>query len=154
MAEIIYCKLTETSRVYHDRYLRQKCFQQHGIGNHTDICAKPYQCNTVNGLWFIKFFQNFSQGFAAKGWLVNGSGLQKLCDLLPDLPAVGAADAVLYRKHSALLGLQIIPTVSIPGRQHKTIEILHSVHHIRHNGFRLRCTKRSVNKIILHIDHN
>ena len=87
-----------TKRIYHDRYLRQKCFQQHGVGDHADICAKPDQCNTVNGLWFIKFFQNFSQGFASKGWLVNGSGLQKLCNLLPDFPTIGTADAMLYRK--------------------------------------------------------
>ena len=45
-----YGKEGAAKRIYHDRYLRQKCFQQHSVGNHADICAKPDQCNAVNGL--------------------------------------------------------------------------------------------------------
>ena len=35
--------------------VRQKCFQQHSIGDHTDICTKTNQGNTVDSLGFMKF---------------------------------------------------------------------------------------------------
>jgi len=35
---------------------------------------------------------------ASKGSFINGTRFQKLCNLLPDFPTIGTADAMLYRK--------------------------------------------------------
>ena len=80
---------------------------------------------------------------------------QQRCNIIPDLPAFAAADAVLHGKVLSFLGLKIVFLMGIHGRDDIfTIIFPDLIYHVRDDGDSFGSSEGAIDEIILHIDND
>ena len=140
-------------RIDRDRHLREGRLENHRIRNHTDVRAEPHELNRLrlqprDDLWQLQ---------RAKGRLLYDSRrlFHKRLQRRRNLPALLRLDAVRHRQVLPLLRLKIVRTVRIlREHQHRIPLPLKLRHQTRQHRLCLPRPQRSINKIILHVDHD
>ena len=138
-------------RIHKDLRLRQKGLHHQCVGEDADVCAYTDQRHFLHaGLSLpaqvlVPGLQQRPQIPASEGGLVDGIG-RVFLQLGDDVPSLTSPNAVRHRQLLPLLGLQIVRSVGIPGKQDRLSPVQavhHAPHHIGYDVPRLRRSQGS-----------
>ena len=117
------------------------------------LVPQPHQLQR-QGLPLVLRRQLVHQVYAAEGGFIHDLSLPQRCrNGRVQLPAVGALDAVLHRQLLPLLGVQVVRRVGVPGGDDVVGGVgLHLLHHLVHDGCRLRGAQGAVDEVVLHVN--
>lgn len=135
------------------RHLWERRLEDHRIRDHADIRAEPDKLNRIR----LQPRNDFRQLQRAKRRLLHDSRrlFHKRLQRRRNLPALLRLDAVRHRQVLPLLRLKIVRTVRIlREHQHRIPLPLKLRHQTRQHRLCLPRPQRSINKIILHVDHD
>ena len=145
---------TRTARsIDGDRHLWERRLEDHRIRNHADVRAEPNKLNRIR----LQPRDDLRQLQRAKRRLLHDSRrlFHERLERWRDLPALLRLDAVWHRQVLAFLRLQVIRTVRVlREHQHRIPLPLKLRHQTRQHRLCLPRPQRSINKIILHVDHD
>jgi hypothetical protein len=136
-----------------DLHLRHKSLQKQSIGYHTDIRAETDEFYLITAVFL---HQMLCQVNRAEGRFTDNRCLTDI-QLIRNLPTHRVPDAMRNRQLPAFLGVHISICMGILCEQDgnpRFFILLYLGLYLRNDGNRFRCSKRSVDKIILHINNN
>ena len=134
-----------------DRHLRERRLEDHRIRDHADIRAEPDKLNRVR----LQPRDDLRQLQRAKRRLLHHSRLlHKRLQRRRNLPALLRLDAVRHRQVLAFLRLQVIRTVRVLREHQQRILPRQLRLQPRQHRLCLLRPQRSINEIILHINHD
>ena len=134
------------------RHLRERRLEDHRIRNHADVRAEPDKLDLIR----LQPCDDLRQLQRAKRRLLHHSRrllhkkLQRRCNL----PALLQLDAVRHRKILPLLRLKIVRTMRVLREHQQRILPRQLRLQPRQHRLRLLRPQRSINEVILHIDHD